>query len=248
MSNGSKAIRIFPTKEELASFISGGVVSAVSNLPLAATDIGTYLLTVGAAVSASSIGEWGKEIADFIKSKKAKNEEEAKSDYEKFFETLRFLAREQPSDKELLKALKSLHTLGLSKDTNAAEATEVYMLIDTAKKLRGDEIMTLLAAYRIWKKLYSPGQMEAFLEGYEKSLTWNSVNAWCTVITRACGYSTDDYVKRQQEHLEDLHLITMRLQRQGYRVSEFEPNSSFRLTESGARLAEFIIKGEELVK
>lgn len=248
MSEDSKELRIVPNKEELAKWGSEGILASISNLPTAYTDITLYSLGVGSAFVLKRIGEWCEEGFKFMKSEKAKEEEEARSEYAKFFETLRFIAKEQITDENLLNAFIHLHILSLSKEVETEEAIEISIQIDTLRRLKGEEILTLLTAYKIGKKIYSKEEIEDFSKDYDKAARDGNANAWSMIITRACHYSTSDYVLKQQEHLEELRLIFPRQQYQvGRMSSEYSPAGTFRLTESGVRLSEFILRGEEIL-
>jgi hypothetical protein len=246
MKKKSKSLRIIPSPKEMADITTQGVHAAVINLPMANTNIVGYLLTVGATFSAFRIGEWGKSFVEYLKKSNHVKREgpEADKAYQKFLESLRFMNQQQVIDEEWMEALKFLHAKSFDLDTKESEAAEIYMIIEKIKKMNGPEIRTVLEAYKIHHKLYSQEKINKIMEGYQPNIV--GVEAWCVVVSRACGYSQSGFIKDQQEHLEELGLISPREVLRGDLQHTFTHTSTFRLTSIGAQMAELILDGKKL--
>lgn len=245
MKGKNESIKLIPDKADIIDITADGLVAIVSNIPNS-HNLTSYLLSTGFSFTATRIGKWSEPIIDFIKSTQSKKGKDAEKAYSKFFETLKFLAKEQPADDELMKSLRDLHILSLLEETDNGKETEIYMLLDLARALKGEHVVTLLTAYKIGHNLYSKEETERIFAGFK--LPINRSTSWCEIISRACHYTNSDYIIRQQKTLEDMHLISEREHsiRGNYKEDTFLITSCFRLTKSGERLASFIIDGEKV--
>lgn len=245
MDKKTKALRVLPSKSELVDNATDLVASFTTSLPGAIHSTETLLSVALGGYAGKRIVKWGQDL--FSKVKNIKKGEKLVKPIDKFVETLKFLDDRKITDEELLEALKNLHALTLSADTNDSDEIEVYALIERLRELKGIEIAIILACYNIYARKYPEDKMTKVLESYANPITQSG--PWCIVVSRALGFSNSDYISVQQNHLEELELITprsMNTQWTGKASADFVPRGKFRLTDSGYRLAEFIEKGREL--
>lgn len=236
------------TGSDIADIASSGFSSLVANLPEIYDPI-KFLVAAGAGFTAHRIVKMGVEIQEFLRSKKASAAAENDLPHRKLFETLRFFNNSATLDDDFIEALRNLHILTFAKSTKAAEAAEIYMLLETARKLNGPEILTVLAAYRIHHGMYETNKVKEILKVGGGNIETGTAISWLRMIAKANDYSSADYVERQQSHLEELHLIARReykqLAIQGL-GSMFRHTGHCRLTDSGYKLADFIMRGGKL--
>lgn len=238
-------LRTSPTPEEFIDMGTQLVSSAASNLTNI-NDPTQYLLAVASSFFGQRINTWSAELKEFVASRRAKKEGAAILPQQKLIDTFKFFKEKLPTDDELLEALRYLHIVTFTTETTNSEAAEVYILLDTARKLSGPEVITILSAYKLARNIYKENEIREIFK--DSSINTNHAGDWCRVITRACGYSNDGFVYNQQDHLEDLKLIKRRDYRSNgiTRTESFEKSDCYRLTETGERLAEFIIRGESI--
>ncbi|PCH91477.1 hypothetical protein COB80_02440, partial [Candidatus Kaiserbacteria bacterium] len=191
-------------------------------------------------------GKMGSEIQDFLSSKQAKKEADRTLPHRKLYETLKFLHNSPTLDDDFVEALRNLHILTFAEDVSLQDVSEVYVLLETARRLSGPEISILLATYRIKNKLYSEQKMkDIIIEGGGHDNP-RFVSLWAKQVAKACGYSLSEYIESCQSHLEELRLIVPRDYNRlaiDNRGNDFTPYNGSRLTEFGYKLAEYIMRG-----
>ncbi len=241
-----KNVRIKPESTEVAEFVTSAVTVMTANLPLVYDPI-SYTIATASGFLAQRLARWGGEFQDFLKSPQAKSEglEEA---YIRWLESLKILHKKDVLDDELLDALRNIHILSTANDTTKEETTELYMLLDIARQLSGVEVLTILAAYKIHRGMYSDEEMQTILrDGQGPETAYAS--RWRQIIMCACQFSTPDYIHRYEDHLEQLRLIAPRDYNQHCvdgKGNDFMPTKWFRLTWAGYKLADLCVRGGEL--
>lgn len=246
MNKKRELVRTHTSVLDVASLTKDALAAFAQTLPMYLNPI-AGLLATGAVFSGMRVSKMGGEVLRFMNSKKAEKTRNQATPNQKLFETLRFLSSNSASDNDFVDALRNLHILSFADDTSVGDITELYMAIETARKLSGPEIKTLLAAYKIHNNVYEHGRMTIILE--DKSPEINFASAWLLMIMRACSYSAVDYIERQEIHLEEERLIAPRnydTPARGNRGNHFEPTKYCRLTLSGYKLADFIVRGDNL--
>ena len=244
-----KLISLKPSASEITDLATRALSSIAASVPLAYEPI-KFLFASGALFTSQSIVKIGSEIQDFLKTKKVIDEDKQKLPKRKLYETLKFLHNSPTLDDDFVEALKNLHILTFAADSTAEEVSEIYILLETARKLNGPEISILLSAYRIYNRSYSSNKMEDILKENGGNINTGHSKRWCIMIAKACGYSLPEYVESRQQILEELRLIVPR----GYnqhtvdsRDENFNPAGKFRLTDFGHKLVEYIVKGDNLL-
>lgn len=248
MQKKKKLVSLKLQMAEATDLATRALASLTASIPIAYEPI-SYLFASGALFTSQSIVRMGVEIQDFLKSKEAKREAERTLPHRKLYETLKFLHNSPTLDDDFVEALRNLHILTFAENVANDEIAEVYILLETARKLSGPEVSILLATYRIKNNLYSSQKMQRISNKVGNNLNTNHTTGWAKMVAEACGYSLPEYVESQQGHLEELRLIVPRNHNEfsiDGRGNEFSVNKGSRLTDFGGKLAEYIARGEKL--
>ncbi len=248
MKKDKNLVKLDFSTNDAAELASKLLSSYVATIPFAYEPV-SHLFAAGALFTSQVIAKMGLEIQEFLKSKDALRKSECVLPHRKLYETLKFLHNSPVLDDEFVEALRNLHLLTFAENTANEEVAEIYILLETARKLNGPEVAILLATYRIKNGLYSRDKMQEIQSIANGSLNTNFSSVWARMVAKACGYSLPEYVESRQSNLEDLRLIVPRNHNQfalDGRGNDFQSYNGSRLTDFGNKLAEYIIRGGNL--
>ena len=190
---------------------------------------------VQAAIKGVLITEFGKQIIEYQKKGRIKEDYFATHKTRaSLYELLKFLDDEVP-DEELFTAIKSIFFSGISKNASRQDEALTYEFLQTAKKLTGTEILILRANLDLvhGKKLESITE-EQIKNARSDRAVWQRVIAW------QMGYGNMfSIIAKYERNLESLGLISPRVDNPSFQ-SEFIPTKDLRLTEMGNKFCEYI--------
>ncbi|OGF82271.1 hypothetical protein A3B18_02930 [Candidatus Giovannonibacteria bacterium RIFCSPLOWO2_01_FULL_46_13] len=139
-------------------------------------------------------------------------------------------------DDEKFKAMKSVFFSGISKHSKQKDEVQSYEFLQTAKKLSGMEILILRANFEI-----ASGKSAL---NVSVNAGIRSRNAWRNEINKQIGFEDmEGAVFKYEKNLESLGLISPRVEMDRLQ-GDFEPTPNFRLTRTGYKFCEFMIRYE----
>lgn len=208
---------------KISEFLTGLIISDKTDYKLSAGHL------VQAAIKCNLYEQLGREIKYYREKGKIKDD---------FFSTdkqratlrelLEFIDREAP-DEDRFKAMKSIFFMAISKDAPEAREILAYELMQVGKKLTSNDIMVLKTAHEI----YLGGNAAPAGEITRP----REAAVWFGIVAKKIGYGIPALVELSEQNLVDLKLIG---DRRHSDKSGLYNTESFRLTDLGVKLCEFI--------
>jgi len=201
-----------------------------------ASDLRDIKLSAGRLVQASIkfklFTQLGKELKEYIKKGKIKeNYYATHKNQASLSELLKFIDEEIP-DEERFKAMKSIFFTSVSRNAPEKDEELTYELMQICKKLTSGEILILKAVYDIVNNRFAANMPSVDLET-------ESASTWLEIIASQIGHNMSSLIEMHEQKLIGLKLITDR--RYSDR-SGIVKTPHFRLTQLGYKLCQFITK------
>ncbi len=191
-----------------------------------------------AIITAVSSGILFRKLTSFVQEyneKKEKKEVRENSDStEDSIQELLTILKESTSDEQKLKAAKILFFKSVHPDTLEAEQIVLFNLLQICKRLSGNEILVLKAAYELSQHQFGP---KVERDGYFKANSSRYRQAWFNLVAAQLGHSIASLVEATEERLEAEKLISHREERS---TPTYHPAGEFRLTDLGVKFCEYL--------
>jgi len=212
---------------KIAEALTGILASDPNDLKLSAGRL------VQACIKSKFLHQLGKELKEYRKKGKIKEDYFAtSSNRASLYELLKFIDEEVP-DEERFKAMKSIFLTSISIDTSKEDEILAYEIMQICKKLDSADILVLKAVYDIAKGGGSK------LNG--ANLATKHASEWLNIVAHKIGHKIPSLVEISEEKLINLKLISGRMYAD---KSGVDTSPHFRLTQLGFKLCEFITKYE----
>jgi len=222
---------------KIAEALTGILASPMSDLKLSTGKL------LQSAIKVNLLTQIGKEFKYYSDKGKIK-EDYLATDKNRISlnELLKFIDEDVP-DEVRFNAMKSIFLLSVSKKATRKDEELAYEFMQICKKLSSSEILILKAAFDILNKNFRKGVLKPDLDIARADL-------WFEAIAKQIGHGVSELVERQEEHLINLKIITVREQPPNLATSHdtFRKTEYFRLTPLGYKLCEFITKYEKIKK
>lgn len=219
---------------KIAEIVTGILVSEQKDWKLSAGKL------VQSVIKGTLLTQLGLEIDQYQKDGKIKEDYFATHKTRAtLYELLKFLDDEVP-DEELFVALKSIFLSGISLDATEYDSALAYEFLQTAKRLRGTEILILKANFEL-----AQGKIHQEVSSGNMAKTQRTV--WVRVVAKQMGYGElHSIVAKYEKNLEALGMISSRNDDNRF-ANEFEPTAKYRLTEMGYKFCEYMTNYPALV-
>ena len=211
---------------KIAEFITGLLVSDNKDWKLSAGRL------VQASIKSKLYSQLGKEINEYIKKGKIKDDFlDNAQNFKSLSDLLEFIDEATP-DNDRFNAVKDLFFYSVAKDSSEAEQVLSYQFMKLCKELDSGNLLVLKATYDINNKKYSPKLVSTKIDLNERN-----VNTWLLNISKQIGHEIVSLVEVHEDKLINLKLIGPRTEsdRSGIFVT-----TKYRLTDLGYKVCEFI--------
>lgn len=242
MSNENKILKIEDVKS-VAHFLQSSTLKIAEVLTgILASDSADWKLSSGKLIQSVIKGNFFTQLGREIRTYQEKGE--IKEDYLEtsrnratFYELLKYLEDNVPDD-DLFCAMKSIFLSGVQSEATEEDELFAYEFLLMAKTLNGIEIVILGANYKIAQKKQNKSVSEftnQVTQPYSRAY-WR--RAICLQLNQE---SFDGVIRKYEIHLEELGLISPRTEDSRF-ARDFEPTQYFRLTDTGFKFCEFILR------
>lgn len=236
MSEGNELIKFDDAKSiaqflqqpaiKLAEFITGILISDRNDWKLSAGRL------VQASIKWKLFTQLGKELNDYIKKGKIKedflNDDQHK---QSLSDLLKFIDDTAPSE-DRFKAMKALFIKSALSDSSQEEQSLAYQFMKICSSLESNDLLILKAAHDI-----KDGRLSQKLAGTNPNKDDMIAESWFRMISRQIGHEIKSLIEVNEDNLVNLKLIAPRT---GSDRSGIRTTKNYRLTDLGCKLCEYI--------